>query len=229
MDQVMSQSREVGSAESIDAATHHTRLYNSDSSLWCRGGSVRGLVEITGACVRPCPTMHTLTTGVYVVMGVAGAGKSVVGALLAHALGVDFVEGDDYHPPENRHRMSIGIPLTDDDRRGWLLLLAARLKQAKDTGRGVVMSCSALKRSYRDLLRSEAGEVRFIYLRGPRDLLAERLAHRPGHFMPPSLLDSQLATLEEPTADEGAWVYDISDAPEKIVAALVERVSSSPR
>ena len=160
-------------------------------------------------------------------MGVAGSGKSLIGAGLARALGVDFVEGDDYHPPQNVERMARGIPLTDHDRGGWLRALATRLSEAKDAGSGLVLTCSALKRSYRDLLRAGADEVRFIYLRGPRTLIAERLAGRRGHFMPASLLDSQLATLEEPSPDERAWVCDIGESPDDIVSGLVARARAS--
>ena len=162
--------------------------------------------------------------GLYVVMGVAGSGKSTVGAAFARALGVPFVEGDEYHPAENVGRMSQGIPLTDEDRAGWLRALAARLREARDAGTRLVMTCSALKRSYRDILRAEADDLQFIFLRGPRALIAERLASRRGHFMPPSLLDSQLATLEEPSPDEGAWVCDISQSPQELVTALVALV-----
>jgi gluconokinase len=154
-------------------------------------------------------------------MGVAGAGKSVVGAALARALGVDFVEGDEYHPPENVARMAAGIPLTDDDRLGWLRTLADRLGAAREADRGLVMACSALKRSYRDLLRAGDPDVRFILLHGAPTLLAERLAGRRGHYMPASLLGSQLATLEVPSPDEGAWTCDVAATPEAIVAALV--------
>jgi gluconokinase len=171
--------------------------------------------------------MHGVHKGIYVVMGISGSGKSVIGAAFARAIGADFVEGDEYHPAENVERMSRGIPLTDDDRLGWLRSLAARIREAKNTGTGLVMTCSALKRSYRDILRAEAGapELQFVFLRGPRGLIAERLTDRRGHFMPPSLLDSQLATLEDPTPDEHAWVYDIAASPEDLVAALVGRAS----
>ncbi len=160
------------------------------------------------------------------MMGVSGSGKSLIGAALARALGIEFVEGDEYHPAENVERMSSGIPLTDDDRARWLRSLAVRLREAKDAGIGLVVSCSALKRSYRDVLRAEAGELRFVYLRGPRALLDERLASRRDHFMPPSLLDSQLATLEEPSPDEHAWVCNILEPPQDLVAALVARASA---
>ena len=164
--------------------------------------------------------------GLYVVMGVSGSGKSVIGVALADALGVDFVEGDEYHSPQNVKRMSSGIPLTDEDRAHWLYLLAARIRKAKNAGIGLVMTCSALKRSYRDILRAEANELRFVFLKGERALIAERIAGRRGHFMPPSLLDSQLATLEEPSPDEQAWVCDIQQSPQDIVAALVARAST---
>ncbi|MDP9202256.1 MAG: gluconokinase [Gemmatimonadota bacterium] len=163
--------------------------------------------------------------GLYVVMGVSGSGKSFIGSALARALGIDFVEGDEYHPAENVERMSSGVPLTDDDRVQWLRSLAMRIREAKDAGTGLVMTCSALKRSYRDILRAESRELRFVFLKGQRALIAERLAGRRGHFMPPSLLESQFATLEEPSPDEHAWVCDIRQSPEDIVAALVARAS----
>lgn len=164
--------------------------------------------------------------GLYVVMGVAGSGKSLIGAALARALGVEFVEGDDYHPPENVRRMAAGIPLTDEDRAGWLRALAARIREAKQAGTGMVLACSALKRTYRDVLRADADELQFVLLRGPRALIAERLADRRGHYMPASLLDSQLATLEEPSIDEEAWICDISEPPDVILASLVARAST---
>ena len=168
--------------------------------------------------------MHT---GLYVMMGVCGAGKTLIGSALARELGLEFLEGDALHPPENLKRMAAGIPLTDDDRQGWLLALAARLREAKRAGGGLVVSCSALKRKYRDLLRSQGDvDVRFVYLAGSRELIADRLANRRGHFMPSSLLESQLATLEEPSPDEQAWVCDIREEPDAIVANLLKRATS---
>ena len=168
--------------------------------------------------------MHT---GLYVMMGVCGSGKSLIGARLARALGIEFVEGDELHPPGNVRRMAAGIPLTDDDRQGWLLAIAARLREAKHAGVGLVVSCSALKRRYRDLLRSEGdADVRFVHLAGRRALVAERMASRSGHFMPASMVDSQFAILEEPAPDEHAWVSDISEPPDAIVADLVSRTVS---
>ena len=165
--------------------------------------------------------MHT---GLYVIMGVSGSGKSLIGARLARELHVEFVDGDDLHPPDNVRRMAAGIPLTDQDRKSWLMAIAARLHEAKRAGTGLVASCSALKRRYRDLLRSSGDtKVQFVYLTGTRALLAERMASRRGHFMPPALLESQLETLEEPAPDERAWVCDIRETPDTIVAGLVRR------
>nr|WP_304044747.1 gluconokinase [Jatrophihabitans endophyticus] len=145
---------------------------------------------------------------VLVVMGVSGSGKSTVAGLLAGRLGWPFEEGDDLHPAENVAKMAAGHPLTDDDRWPWL----QRVRQWIDTelaaGRSGIITCSALKRSYRDALRAPG--VTFVYLRGPRELIRGRLATRHGHFMPQSLLDSQLADLEPPGPDEGAITVDIS-------------------
>ena len=165
--------------------------------------------------------MHT---GRYVIMGVAGSGKTTIGARFARALGIPLLEGDDLHPRANVERMAQGIPLTDEDRRPWLESIAERLREAHRAGHGVVVTCSALKRSYRDLLRShDAADARFVYLSGSPDIIAHRLAGRRGHFMPATLLDSQFAALEEPTPDEDAWVCDVRESPDAIVARLVQR------
>ena len=154
-------------------------------------------------------------------MGVCGCGKSTVGQQLATARGVEFVEGDLFHPAENVARMAAGIALTDTDRQGWLAALADRLAAARGAGRGLVRSCSALKRSYRDMLRRGAPELLFVHLPGSRELLAARMADRPGHYMPASLLDGQLAILEATGPDENALTFDVAQAPESIVAALM--------
>jgi len=166
-----------------------------------------------------------VSDGIYVVMGVAGSGKSLIGSALARALGVAFVEGDDHHPPDNVARMAAGIPLTDDDRSGWLRSIADRIREARADGVGLVVACSALKRGYRDVLRAESGvvDLRFVLLRGERALIADRLTSRRGHFMPASLLESQFDALEEPAPDEEAWVYDVTQAPDGIVSSLVAR------
>jgi gluconokinase len=148
-------------------------------------------------------------------MGVSGSGKSTVGALLARSLQVPFLEGDSFHPQANVARMAAGIALTDADREGWLRALAGQLKQHASSG--VVLSCSALKRRYRDTLRSGAPDLALIALEGPPDVLAQRMAGRSGHYMPASLLASQLATLEPPQPDEDALRLDIGRAPEALV------------
>ena len=152
-----------------------------------------------------------------VVMGVSGCGKSTVGLQLAQALGVPYVEGDDLHSAENVERMRSGIALTDEQRRDWLELIADRLAQAQSQSAGLVVSCSALKRSYRAVLRRGAPALRFVHLHGARALLAQRTAQRVGHYMPPSLLDSQLAILEPPQADEHAICCDIAQPPEQLL------------
>lgn len=145
-------------------------------------------------------------TQAIVVMGVAGSGKSTLGRALAAALDWQFVEGDLLHPPGNIAKMAAGIPLDDDDRRPFLAGVAAALVSGRD--RGVVVACSALKRSHRDFLREAAGDVVFVLPAIGRDALAARLLARHDHFMPASLLDSQLALLEPPSADEHAIVVD---------------------
>jgi gluconokinase len=160
------------------------------------------------------------------VMGVSGAGKTVVGTLLADALAVPFLEGDALHPPENVRRMAQGIPLTDDDRRGWLRMIAERIAEARRNGSGLVVACSALKRTYRDVLRGADSELRFVHLRGDAGVIRQRMGQRVGHYMPASLLDSQLATLEVPGVDEHVWTFDVADPPPAIVAHIVERLAA---
>ncbi len=147
-----------------------------------------------------------------VVMGVAGSGKSTIASGLAEKLDVDFIEGDALHPQSNVDKMAGGAPLTDEDRWPWLEAIGARIEEERKAGIGVVVSCSALKHVYRDRLRSKVnGRVRFILLDGPRELISKRMKGRKGHFMPPALLDSQLATLERPGPDEDAVILDISN------------------
>jgi gluconokinase len=173
------------------------------------------------------PAPSTTTLGVtpeqpnLVVMGVAGCGKSLIGHRLAQALGVVSVEGDAFHSKENIARMSAGIALTDADRAQWLAQLSAHLHQARLHGPRIVLSCSALKRRYRDVLRAGDAQVIFVYLRGTRALIDSRMAARSNHFMPLTLLDSQFRDLEEPQDDENALSVDISAPPERIVAEVV--------
>lgn len=162
-----------------------------------------------------------MNSDIFVVMGVSGCGKSTVGARLAEALKLPFLEGDVLHPESNVARMAAGVALSDEDREGWLQALAERLRQAHVAGRGLVLSCSALKRAYRDILRSGAPGLRLVYLHGDHALLAARMAARTGHYMPLSLLDSQLATLEPPGVDENALGFEVASRPEDIVAAVL--------
>lgn len=158
-----------------------------------------------------------MTSGRFVVMGVSGCGKSHIGAALANELGLTFVDGDDLHPAGNIAKMSRGEPLDDHDRAPWLDCIGQALQQGN-----TIIGCSALKRAYRTRIGQQANApVTFLFLRGQRQTLIERMAHRPGHFMPVSLLDSQLATLEMPGADERVVVADIEREPAEIVAILV--------
>jgi gluconokinase len=153
---------------------------------------------------------------IFVVMGVSGSGKSTVGRALAERLGVPYAEGDDLHPAANREKMASGQPLTDEDRWPWLRLIAGWIGEHAEAG-GVV-TCSALKRAYRDLLRDAApGEVVFVHLAGDRELIGRRIGARTGHFMPPALLDSQFAALEPLAGDEPGVTVDVALSPEVIV------------
>lgn len=162
--------------------------------------------------------MPAAPTQLVVIMGVSGCGKSTVGGLLAEAIGADFLEGDDLHAPRNVERMAAGIPLTDDDRRDWLRALAQRLRVARDAHRSLVVSCSALKRSYRDVLREASAELAFVHLHADMALLEARLHTRAHHFMPASLLASQLRTLEAPGPDERAVTLEATLPPSTIAA-----------
>jgi gluconokinase len=151
---------------------------------------------------------------VVIVMGVSGAGKTTIGRLLAHTLGWRFLEGDDFHPPANVAKMHAGVPLTDADREPWLQTLRGVLAEALARGESVVLACSALRAHYREVLSVDPSQVRWVYLRGSPALIAQRLAARRGHFMPPSLLDSQFNVLEEP---QDALGVDVSLGPRAVV------------
>jgi gluconokinase len=155
---------------------------------------------------------------IIVVMGVSGSGKSTVGRMLAERLGVPYAEGDDFHPAANVAKMAAGQPLTDEDRWPWLRSLADWI--AGHAGTGGVITCSALKRAYRDVLASAGTPVWFLHLAGEREVIAARLAGRSGHFMPAALLGSQFADLEQLGPDEPGATVDISVAPEEILEAL---------
>jgi gluconokinase len=156
----------------------------------------------------------------WVVMGVSGCGKSTVGQALATANEVGFVEGDQFHPPANVAKMSAGVALNDDDRAEWLLTLQAQIREARELGEGLVISCSALKRRYRDLLREGDPALRFAHLNGPKELIASRMQARVGHYMPTSLLDSQFRDLEPLQADEAGITLDIRVPPDDLVTQI---------
>lgn len=154
-------------------------------------------------------------------MGVCGSGKSEVGRRVAEGLGARFIEGDDYHSPANVAKMQSGTPLDDADRAAWLQRLRGEIAAARETGGSLVVSCSALKRRYRDLLRQGDPGLRFAHLHGERDLIAARLAARRDHYMPPTLLDSQLQALETLQADEAGLTLEISAAPQQLATAIL--------
>lgn len=162
-----------------------------------------------------------------VVMGVSGCGKSTVGHALAARLGLPMIDGDDLHLPESIARMQAGQPLEDADRWPWLDRIGQRLA---DSSAGLVVACSALRRSYRDRIRKHAAGVRFVFLDGAFELVAQRLAQRTGHYMPPALLDSQFRTLERPdTQESDVLKLDIDRPVDALVDAAVEALQSSAR
>ncbi len=164
------------------------------------------------------PTVHL------VVMGVSGCGKSTVALGLAEALGLRFAEADEYHPPENIATMAAGVPLVDADRLPWLAALAGWMRERSAAGESTVMACSALTRAYRDVLRRGVPGVAFVHLAGEAEVVADRLAARTGHFMPGSLLSSQLATLEPLAEDEVGIELDLREPPEVLVRQAVDWV-----
>jgi gluconokinase len=160
---------------------------------------------------------------IVLLMGPAGSGKTTVGKLLAAQLPWEFADGDDFHPPANIEKMSRGIPLTDEDRIPWLRSIREAMLQWQAQGKSAVIACSALKRSYRDLLGigPNANDIRLVYLKGSYDLLLERLHSRTGHYMKEQMLASQLADLEEP---EDALTIEVSKSPEEIVSEVREQL-----
>jgi len=161
---------------------------------------------------------------VVVIMGVSGSGKTTVGKLLAERLGWRYQEGDALHPPQNVAKMSSGTPLTDADRIPWLQRIAGRIDAWRTGGEAGVVTCSALKRAYRDIIIGDRADVGLVHLRGSRELIGRRMAARQGHFMPTALLDNQFATLQEPSPDERAIVVDVGGTPAEIVDDILRRL-----
>jgi gluconokinase len=156
---------------------------------------------------------------VLIFMGVTGVGKTTVATLFAQETGAKFYEGDEFHSPENIEKMRVGIPLTDDDRGKWLRTLREIIVRSLTANEFAVMTCSALKSKYRELLQGGDSRVQFVYLTGPRVVIEERLEARENHFMPPTLLESQFAILEPPT---DALTFSCEKTPEEIVTALIQ-------
>ena len=154
---------------------------------------------------------------IVILMGVSGSGKTTIGKLLSCELNWEFHDGDDFHPQSNVEKMRSGIPLNDDDRQPWLLSIQAFMKRCLEEGRSVVIACSALKDAYRNLLLAGNREVAFVHLQGDKNLIAQRMAERKGHFMNPKLIESQFATLEKPSQ---AFEVNIANSPAEIVKQI---------
>ena len=161
-----------------------------------------------------------------IVMGVSGSGKSTIGALLAEALGWPFADADGFHPAANVAKMAAGQPLTDADRWPWLDAIAAHIGASRTAGQPVVVACSALRRAYRERLRAGHGDLIFLHLAGAPAVIAERQAARQGHFMPPSLMASQFATLEDPAAEADAVMVSVSASPHEVVATAIDQLAA---
>ena len=164
-----------------------------------------------------------------VVMGVSGAGKSTVGQLIAARLDCPFRDADSFHPPANIAKMSSGAPLTDEDRMPWLAAIAHWIDERCGQGEPGIVSCSALKRAYRQRIIGARRRVRLVYLKGDRALIGRRLEARRHHFMPASLLESQFATLEEPRAGEHPVIVNAAMSPRRVVATILERLGLEAR
>ena len=170
----------------------------------------------------------TTPAQVLVLMGVSGCGKTTVGALLAGRLGWSTAEADDFHPPANIAKMRGGVPLDDADRLPWLEAIAAQIDRWRSEGTRGVITCSALKHRYRDIIVGHRPEVRLVFLKGERELIADRLAARLGHFMPPTLLESQFAALEEPTPEERPIVVPIQEPPQRLAERIIAALGLEP-
>lgn len=162
---------------------------------------------------------------IIVIMGVTASGKTTIGTRSSKRLGWPFYDADEFHPPANIAKMSRGEPLTDADREPWLKALHDKMAEEEHAGRGAIFACSALKAAYRDILRDGLSTVRFVFLKGDPDVLQSRLDHRKGHFMPRTMLPSQIGALEEPGPGE-ALVLDAAKPPNELVDAIAEMVKA---
>ena len=183
---------------------------------------MNSVYQATGSASDEYRCTVTTSHPLVVVMGVSGSGKSTVGEALAVEFGVPFLDSDSLHPITNVDKMAAGIALTDDDRWPWLREVGRALAAATETG--LVVACSSLKRSYRDVIREQEPATVFLLLHGSRELLAERLSRREDHFMPPSLLDSQLEALEHLADDEAGVIGDIADPPQHIARSAASAI-----
>ena len=176
----------------------------------------------------PLPSANASPPTVLVVMGVSGSGKTTIATLLAKKLGWTYRDGDEFHPPANVEKMQGGVPLTDEDRWPWLKAIAAFIDDELKHRTKTIVTCSALKRRYRDIIVDGRTGVRLVYLRGDKTLLETRLKRRHGHFMPSSLLQSQFDALEEPGSDENPLTVSVEGTPDQILDEIMERLGLSP-
>jgi gluconokinase len=180
--------------------------------MWCQSRNALYFLSKWDSAIQ-----NIKMNGPLVIMGVAGCGKSSFAAALSQALGWQLIEGDEFHPPENVNKMRAGIPLKDEDRAGWLDVLALELVRS---GTCAVLTCSALKKAYRDRLRDSVPGLRFVHLDLTREQSMARVTQRPGHYFQPALVDSQFATLEKPVNEAGVLTVDATQSIETIQAQV---------
>jgi gluconokinase len=166
---------------------------------------------------------------VVVVMGVSGSGKTTIAVLLAQLLRWELADADDFHSPASLQKMGKGMPLTDEDRWPWLYAIAAWIDDVRRAGRRGIVTCSALKRSYRRILIGDRQDVRLVYLKGDMQLISQRLSKRRGHFMPAALLRSQFDTLEEPGPEENPVIVSVAAQPEAIAERILAELGADPK
>ncbi|MCL4156050.1 UNVERIFIED_CONTAM: hypothetical protein GTU68_041818 [Idotea baltica] len=164
---------------------------------------------------------------IIITMGVSGCGKTTVGQLLAEQIGCKFYDADDFHPTNNIEKMRQGVGLSDEDRTPWLLTLNKMLIGESNQSRDIVLACSALKKTYRDMLSENIDDIKFIFLQGDFDLISQRLSQRSGHYMNPDLLQSQYDTLEEPDIKEKVIAINIGESPQAIIDKIVSIISTN--